>query len=113
MKVLNAVCNEKFHLKSHCILQVVHSTIVAREMRAHMQTDWCIAEGGATGPTFIPPDCKVGFTAVAICGPDVETTVLVASDHNDRELNMWQFTQSALDVLHGCLKEFQGRNTYP
>ena len=86
----------------------MHTRLVAREMRKHMGTDWCLAESGATGPTFIPPDCNEGFTALAICGPeDVEDVVIVASDHADREDNMWHFTHTALDFMEQCLRRHQ------
>ena len=29
------------------------------------RSDWVIAESGATGPTFAPPDCSTAFTAIA------------------------------------------------
>ena len=65
----------------------------------------CVAESGATGPTFIPPDCTLGFTAIAISGAGCEDVVLVSSEHSDREANMWDFTFCALEIFEATLAQ--------
>lgn len=45
-----------------------------------------------------------GFTAIFVTGP-VERGILVQSDSNDREANMWIFTKAALDLLAACVKD--------
>jgi nicotinamide-nucleotide amidase len=86
--------------------KVAMTQLIASEMRLHVNVDWCIAESGATGPTFVPEDCNEGFTAIAICGPDdLQEVALVVSDHGDREKNMWQFTASAIEFMEEALEK--------
>ena len=86
--------------------KVAMTRLIAREMRRHVGTEWCLAESGATGPTFLPADCSSGFTAIAIAGPDPEQdhVALVVSDHGEREKNMWQFTASSLALMAEALE---------
>ncbi len=83
--------------------KVRHTSAISSYMRDHLGSDWCIAESGATGPTFAPPDCAVGFTAIAVVGPGVSEVILVESDTASREQNMWQFTAAAFDLLEKLL----------
>ena len=86
--------------------KMVHTTAIAARMREFMGATWCLAESGATGPTFLPADCSSGFTAIAIAGPDPEQdhVALVVSDHGEREKNMWQFTASSLALMAEALE---------
>lgn len=69
-----------------------------------MNTDYAIAEGGATGPTFRPNDMKSGFSVLAIAGRDKDGSVsvlqqkIVRSDHANRVLNMHTFANEAANL---------------
>lgn len=82
-------------------------------------TDYCIAEGGATGPTFRPQGLTHGFTVVTIAGrvvgngtedgtdggdsSDSNVQVLhqelIESNDNRREENMRKFADKAAELL--------------
>jgi len=71
----------------------------------HMDTDFAIAEGGATGPTFHPEGMKAGFAVLAVAGrrsgqDDVEILAqkLVLSTHGDREMNMRLYADAAAEL---------------
>ena len=75
----------------------------ARRAREQLEATWGIAELGVAGPTAvrypgteneIPP----GRSVIAVTGP-VTLTTSVATGHNDREQNMWDFTRTALATL--------------
>jgi nicotinamide-nucleotide amidase len=83
--------------------KVHHTTTITSYMVGHLGSDWCIAESGATGPTFAPPDCHTGFTAIAVVGPGVSEVIVVESDTANREENMWQFTAAAFELLEKVL----------
>eukprot|EP00986_Skeletonema_menzelii_P020651 scaffold31912_cov171-Skeletonema_menzelii.AAC.3 len=77
----------------------------------HMETDFAIAEGGATGPTFRPAGMKTGFAVLAIAGrrngqDDVEILAqkLVLSTHGDRELNMRLYADAAAELCVAAMK---------
>jgi nicotinamide mononucleotide (NMN) deamidase PncC len=89
--------------ESYYASKVRHTMVISSVMNTQLGTDWCIAESGATGPTFAPPDCTVGFTAIAVAGPGVSEVVLVESDTASREQNMWQFTAAAFELLEKLL----------
>eukprot|EP01052_Picozoa_sp_SAG31_P021550 SAG31_NODE_1673_length_7560_cov_3.528749_2_plen_132_part_00 len=84
--------------------KVVHALKIARYMQNFMGATWCLAESGATGPTFAPPDMTCSFSVVAVVGPSgIQVCKLYESDHNDREKSMWQFTAAALQLLEKCV----------
>jgi len=71
-----------------------------------LDTDFAIAEGGASGPTFGPPDMKTGFSVLSVAGRcskenkvKVLATKVVHSTHANREQNMRLFADSAADLL--------------
>ena len=85
--------------------KVRHTCTVSKFMNSYMGSTWCIAESGATGPTFAPPDCQTGFTAIAVAGPSGQSTVvLVQSEHANREANMWSFAAAALAALEEAIR---------
>jgi len=86
--------------------KVMHTCAIATHMREHLGSTWCIAESGATGPTFAPPDCTDGFTAIAVAGPEgVADVIIVQSDTAQREANMWSFTSAAFALLEEVIPE--------
>jgi len=71
----------------------------------HLDTDFAIAEGGATGPTFRPEGMKAGFAVLAVAGhrkgsDEIEILAqrVVYSDSADRTDNMRLFADSAADL---------------
>jgi hypothetical protein len=50
------------------------------------------------------------FTAIAVSGP-VNDVILVQSDHQDREKNMWQFSAAALQLLLQCIQRSEQQPT--
>ena len=74
----------------------------------HIKTDYAIAEGGATGPTFNPKGMKNGFAVLAVAGrrkgssdeDDVEILAqrVIYSTHANRELNMRLYADSAAEL---------------
>ncbi|CAK0844693.1 unnamed protein product, partial [Prorocentrum cordatum] len=79
---------------------------VARHMRSRLGVDWCVAESGATGPTFNVPGVERAFTAVAVSGPGPDrcnVTSIQATDL-DREANMHYFAAGALSHLADCIE---------
>jgi NAD+ diphosphatase len=67
-------------------------------------TDYAIAEGGATGPTFRPSDLHQGFSVIAIAGRNEHGNVsllkqrVIRSSHANREINMRQFADAAAEL---------------
>lgn len=85
--------------------QIKYVLAVAKGMRQHLGTHWCLTESGAVGPGILRgrPEDGLPFTVIAVAGPDVEKYIVVESTHNHRELNMWEFTREALAFLAECL----------
>jgi len=68
----------------------------------HMSTDFAIAEGGATGPTFHPEGMTTGFAVLAVAGRrekgesvEILAQKVVYSSHADREGNMRLYADAA------------------
>jgi len=75
-------------------------------------TDYCLAEAGATGPTFRPAGLETGFAVVAVAARDsasgrveVVRQEVVNSDHADRQANMRLFADAAANLLLEVLGE--------
>jgi nicotinamide-nucleotide amidase len=74
----------------------------ARQGREQLGATWGIAELGAAGPTGARYGHPAGTSVLAVDGPVTESiTVQTASD--DREANMWRFTEAALELLERVL----------
>jgi NADH pyrophosphatase NudC (nudix superfamily) len=92
---------------------------IAREFcRSIPSIDYVLVEGGATGPTFSPPDLHAGFCVLSIAGrkrnaisaPEsnaadedevfVIRQELVTSTHSDRVSNMQLFADAAASLLY-------------
>ncbi|GAX09838.1 NAD+ diphosphatase [Fistulifera solaris] len=76
-----------------------------------MGTDFAIAEGGASGPTFRPSDMKTGFAVISVAGKGEDGTVsllgqdIVHSPTNNREENMRLFANAAASfAIHTICK---------
>lgn len=77
---------------------------LARAVRERLGTTWGLSETGATGPTGNRYGDAAGHACVAVAGP-IEQTVTIETRHGNRELNMWSFTQTALDLLESCIRK--------
>ena len=76
-----------------------HALKLAQSMRARMETDWAVAETGATGPTGNRYGDAPGHTCIAVVGASVERVITLETGAADREGNMWAFAEAALDLL--------------
>ncbi|GKY98257.1 hypothetical protein MPSEU_000783400 [Mayamaea pseudoterrestris] len=69
-----------------------------------LNTDFAIAEGGASGPTFRPNDMDKGFAVVCVAGKGADGKVsvlkqeVIHSETNDREPNMRLFADQAAEI---------------
>lgn len=77
---------------------------LARAVRERLGTTWGLSETGATGPTGNRYGDAAGHACVAVAGP-VEQTLTIETRHGNRELNMWSFTQTALELLESCIRK--------
>jgi nicotinamide-nucleotide amidase len=85
--------------------KVRHTLAISRCMREELGSSWCVAESGATGPSFAPSDCDRAFSAIAVTGPGgVQEVVLVQATHARREENMWSFAAAAFELLQKVLE---------
>lgn len=74
----------------------------ARKVRDSLGTTWGIAELGAAGPAGTRYGTGAGLSALAVAGP-VEVTRLCETGSDDREANMWAFTEAAMELLSEAL----------
>jgi nicotinamide-nucleotide amidase len=77
---------------------------LARAVRERLGTTWGLSETGATGPTGNRYGDAAGHACVAVAGP-IEQTLTIETHHGNRELNMWSFTQTALELLESCIRK--------
>jgi len=77
---------------------------LARAVRERLGTTWGLSETGATGPTGNRYGDAAGHACIAVVGP-VEQSLTIETRHGNRELNMWSFTQTALQLLESCIKK--------
>jgi PncC family amidohydrolase len=80
-----------------------YALLLARTMRARLETTWAIAETGATGPTGNRYGDPPGHACVAVVGP-TEHALTVETGDADRRANMEAFAMAALQLLSGCLE---------
>src|ERR1700674_4156018 len=78
--------------------------LAARTIRERLGTTWGLSETGASGPTGNRYGDAAGHACIAVSGP-IEQTLTIETRHGNRELNMWSFTQTALDLLESCIKK--------
>jgi len=69
-----------------------------------LDTDFAIAEGGASGPTFRPDGMDSGFAVLSVAGKvgngvQVLKQKVVHSNHADRQKNMRLFADEAAEVM--------------
>ena len=76
----------------------------AQVARTQMGTTWSIAELGVAGPTGARYGHPPGISVIAVDGPVCLTTT-VETHSDNREDNMWVFTQAACDLLTQALQK--------
>ena len=69
-----------------------------------LNATWGISELGIAGPTGSPYGDPPGLSVIAIDGP-ASLAVKIETGDSNREANMWRFTQHALELLAGALKD--------
>jgi nicotinamide mononucleotide (NMN) deamidase PncC len=81
----------------------------------HVETNYAIAEGGATGPTFRPEGLATGFAVLAVAGRKssgeigILAQTIVRSTHANREENMRLFADSAAKL---CIETLANTKPY-
>ncbi len=70
----------------------------AQVARAQMNTTWAIAELGVAGPGPARYGHAAGLSVIAVDGP-VSRAITVNTGSDDREGNMWAFSDAALQLL--------------
>ncbi len=77
---------------------------MARAVRQLFGTTWGVSETGATGPTGNRYGDAAGHACVAVAGP-VERVLTIETRHSGREMNMWMFTATAIELLETCIRQ--------
>ncbi len=73
-------------------------TLSAQAIRQKLGTTWGLAEIGATGPAGTRYGHPPGMCVLAVDGP-VQLTREIETGSDDREGNMWRFTEAAFELL--------------
>ncbi|MEH6543928.1 MAG: CinA family protein [Porticoccaceae bacterium] len=79
-----------------------YALLCARRIRAKLSSDWALAETGASGPSGNPYGDAPGHACFAVSGP-IERAITIATGRDNREDNMWIYTDRALNLLVECL----------
>lgn len=74
----------------------------AERARTQLDATWGVAELGAAGPAGARYGHPAGTSVLAVTGPVTLTTTLQTGS-DDREANMWRFTDAALGLLEQAL----------
>ena len=76
----------------------------AEKAREQLGATWGVAELGVAGPTGARYGHPPGISVIAVDGPVcLAETIETGSD--DREANMWTFTERALALLHRAVRQ--------
>ena len=75
-----------------------YARLLAQAARHRFGTTWGIGETGAAGPAGNRYGDAPGHTCIAISGP-IEHVITIETGSDDRERNMWAFTEAALTLL--------------
>lgn len=74
----------------------------AERARTQLGATWGLAELGAAGPTGARYGHPAGTSVLGVTGP-VTLSLTVQTGSDDREANMWRFTNEALQLLEKAL----------
>lgn len=78
-------------------------TLSAAAIKNKLNTTWSLAEIGATGPAGTRYGHPPGICVIAVDGP-VKLTRLIETGNDDREANMWAFTEAAFRLLSEAIE---------
>lgn len=81
-----------------------YAALLARRVRAKLDTTWGLAETGASGPTGNRYGDAPGHACIAVSGP-VDAVITVETGSAAREANMWEFARRAIALLEDCLRK--------
>jgi nicotinamide-nucleotide amidase len=76
--------------------------IIARAMRARLDSSWSMGELGAAGPTGSRYGEPAGTSVIAVAGA-IERSITVRTGSDNRLANMRTFSLAALDLLAQCI----------
>jgi len=72
--------------------------------RVQLDSTWGLSELGVAGPTGARYGTAPGTSVVAVAGPIARST-RIETGSNDREANMWRFTEAALALFAEVLAD--------
>lgn len=78
-------------------------TRCAVALREKLDATWAVAEIGTTGPTGSRYGIPAGVCWLVVDGP-VRRSRLIENAGDEREPNMWKYTQAALDLLLDAIR---------
>lgn len=78
------------------------ATHFAERARVVLDATWGISELGVAGPSGSPYGGAAGTSVIAVDGP-VSLSTTVETGIDDREANMWRFTEAAIQLLDEAL----------
>ncbi len=81
-----------------------YARLLATTARGRFDTDWALAESGATGPTGNRYGDAAGHVCIAVAGL-VERAATIETGRNERAENMRAFAALALEQLLGALDQ--------
>ncbi len=76
----------------------------AEKAQAQLGATWGVAELGVAGPTPARYGHDAGLSVIAVTGP-VTLTQVIETGSNDRQANMWAFTDAACQLLLRALND--------
>jgi len=76
----------------------------AEKARTQLGATWGIAELGAAGPTGARYSHPAGTSVIGVVGP-VTRLMTIQTGSDDRETNMWRFTEEGLALLLSALSD--------
>ena len=82
--------------------------MIAREQRVRTNAVWGLSECGAAGPSGNRYGDRSGHAWVAVIGPSVQRTQVVATASSDRVANMYAFARAALELFAEVLAARNG-----
>lgn len=77
--------------------------ILAKKARERLSSTWGICETGATGPRGNRYGDAAGHVCIAVAGP-TNAVMTLETGSAEREENMWEFAQAALDFLRATIE---------
>ena len=76
-----------------------YALMTARAIRAKLGATWALGETGASGPTGNRYGDAAGHACIAVVGASGERAATIETGSADREANMREFAERALELL--------------